>query len=154
MRYEVMRLLLFVSLVFASVTAGCESDPSPGGETRPLTRDQIVRLLEEQGVAEIYVYRSKAHGDIGTELVRKLTMKEQHDVVLQAIKTGEQIPGVLDTRVPDYDFVIKGKNNDSMSFHFWLRPDAEQGMWVSVRNTGVGYTLSKSLTQQLIEYVK
>lgn len=133
---------------------GCESDPSPSGETLPLSRDQIVRLLEEQGIAEIYVYRSKGHGLIGTELVRKLIKKEQHEVILQAIKTGEQIPGVLNTVAPDYDFVIKGKNNDSLSFHFWLQPDVEGGMWMSVRKTSTGYTLPKSLTTLLIEYIK
>lgn len=149
-----MKKVLGIFLVIVSIlviSVGCSNNEN---EYNALTHEQIIKVIEEIGISEIRIYKSKAHGTIGNKLVNKLTSSNDYISVLHAIKTAEEILSMLNTVTPDYDFVIKLKNNESFAFHFWLSPIHETSMFVYVNNTGLGYTVSKESTQTLLQYIR
>lgn len=147
---KVLNIILVIVCILV-ISAGCSNNEN---KYNSLTHEQIIEVIEEKGISEIRIYKSKAHGTIGNKLVNRLTTSNEYISVLHAIKTAEEILGTLNTTTPDYDYVIKLKNKESIAFHFWLSPIHETSMFVYVNNTGLGYTVSKESTQTLLQYIR
>lgn len=141
--------------------AGCLSgkvEESPHKGTtggQQLSLEQIITDIEKQGISEINIYKSEGHGTIGKTLMKTLTSSEEYSIVLQSIKTAVRIPGILDTATPNYDFVIRLKNENRYMFHYWLQSTNDmKGMFVDINDTGTGYTISSKSTQDLLKLVE
>ena len=124
--------ILTVLVCILVVLAGCSNkkgEESSIAEGSQPTIASLVKIIEEKGVFEISIYKSESHGIVGKTVIKKLTSSNEYSTVPQALKTAKEIPGILNTATPDYDFVIKLKNSESIAFHFWLKPTDETGMF-------------------------
>jgi len=161
MKYKFAFFSVFVWALL--ILAGCLKNESEIQEVVK-SSEQISIVMEGQGISEVLeieeheiveikIYKAEAHGTIGKTLINKLTNRKDYINVLEALKTASEIPGILNTATPDYDFVIKLNNNERFAFHFWISEKEETSMVVNVKNTATGYIVSKELTKTLLHYI-
>lgn len=152
----ILRTLVIIGCVL--IFTGCsdqKAEEAPPGSADPkLTLKQMVEEMQKQEITEINIFESESHGSTGSILLKKLSDVEQFSVVLQSLSTANQMLGIADTSVPDYDFVIALDNNDSIAFHYWLDADNGQGMLANVKDTGTVYSLSQNSVQDLLRLIE
>ncbi|GGO01894.1 hypothetical protein [Saccharibacillus kuerlensis] len=155
-----MKILLRAVAIMGCVLifSGC-SDRKPeglpsGGAEQKTNVEQIVEEMQKWEITEINIFKSESHGSIGGTLLKKLSNAEEFSVVLQSLSTANQMLGIADTAIPDYDFVIVLDQKDSFAFHYWLDADDRQGMLADVNDTGILYTLSQNSVQDLLQLIE
>ncbi|MCT8136679.1 hypothetical protein H1D32_02295 [Anaerobacillus sp. CMMVII] len=151
------------------VVSGCTDKEADGSSkeviAKPLTLEQkmvaseqtelseihkdLLLKIEEIGISQISIYKSVAHGMIGQTLLNEITNSQDHLKVIEALKTSELIPGILNTSTPHYDFIFLLNNNETYAFHFWLT-SGEKVMYMDVKDTSTGYTISIEFAEFLL----
>ncbi|OMF19784.1 hypothetical protein BK133_29520 [Paenibacillus sp. FSL H8-0548] len=139
-------LLLAVCL---AATSGCMSNSE-----LPLATNVSNNVLTKEtiDVTQVTVSRSQQFGSVNSAIYGVFTQSDDIQAFEDAIGTADRIEGILDVIKPDYDIVIN-QESSKRSYHLWLHPKSDTGMYTEVSDTGTGYRLSPAATQKLKELI-
>lgn len=115
---------------------------------QPEEQIKTSNLMIPEDIRKITFAKSLAHGSVNPEVKVEYTDNETIEVIVRAIHTAVEIPGNLNTAVPNYDIVLASDNME-YAFHLWINETSEQAMLMDVRDTNTGYTLTKESTAEL-----
>lgn len=143
-----------VLLVLSVVVAGCgtkntQTEPAPSISTEKL---ELIQQIEGDWTAntlqKVTVSRTKQFGQVNPALLTAFSIPEELTLFMDAIQTAEQMPGEMDIRKPDYDVTFIGEGGQE-SFHLWLDPQVDNGIYTTISDTGSGYKLNSELAGKL-----
>lgn len=96
----------------------------------------------------VKVSRSLRFGSVNPAIYGVLGERGQVDAFEKAVRSAQQMPGILDVVQPDYDVVIE-RDGKRREIHLWLDAKSEHGMYTDVADTGTGYKLTSESTREL-----
>jgi hypothetical protein len=144
-------LLLVVCLAAAS---GCMSNSKPPLTTNASNNGSMkeTHIMETIDTGQVTVSRSQQFGSVNSAIYGLFKTASDVQAFEDAIGTADRIEGMLDVVRPDYDIVIH-QENAKRSYHLWLHPKSDTGMYTEVSDTGTGYRLSPTATKKLKELI-
>ncbi|XID91244.1 DUF4362 domain-containing protein [Paenibacillaceae bacterium WGS1546] len=152
--------LLALAGVF--VLAGCSSadtDGMPRQSTQqfpPGARQPEVAPVDWDSfeLLQVTVSRSQRFGSVHHQVLGSFTDPEELALFSEAFRSAEKIEGQLDIRLPEYDLSFASGDGQS-GFHLWLGQESGvRGIYMSIKDTGTGYTLSAGHTDRLRELIR
>lgn len=105
-------------------------------------------LKIDEDIRQITLANSLSHGSVNPEVTVEYADNETIEIIVRAIHTAVQMPGILNTAIPDYDIVIASGNKE-YAYHLWINETSEQAMLMDVKETHTGYTLTKESTAEM-----
>lgn len=135
--YKVLLLLLMLT-----ITACGRENPQAGHSPSPTP------AWEDGELQQVTVSRSKGFARVNPAVYGTFTGAEELNVFAEAIRTGERMMGVLDIRKPDYDLTFTAEGSEQ-SYHLWLDPRQDIGLYMDVSDTHTGYNLTEEACKQL-----
>ncbi|WP_028612698.1 hypothetical protein [Paenibacillus harenae] len=113
------------------------------------SEEQLIENLKiNENIKQIILASSLAHGSVNPEVAVEFTDHEIIDIIVRAIHTAVQIPGILNTAIPDYDIVLASEYKE-YAFHLWIDETSEQAMLMDMTDTHTGYRLTKESTAKM-----
>ncbi|GGF91073.1 hypothetical protein GCM10010912_40160 [Paenibacillus albidus] len=111
-------------------------------------QNELHNLKIEEDIRQITLAKSLTHGSVNPEIKVEYADNETIGIFVRAIHTAVQTPGILNTAIPDYDIVLASENKE-YAYHLWINETSEQAMLMDVRETHIGYTLTKESTAEM-----
>jgi hypothetical protein len=85
------------------------------------------------------------------EVTKTFYQEEEIKIALDAIKSAEKIPGILDVAKSNFEISFIDSKGNTDTFFLWLKKDDNGGMIMNLEDTHTGYTLQEKDVAKLKE---
>jgi hypothetical protein len=139
-----VKFKLLLSMVVSII--GCS--PQISGALRLSQSEQSVADWDKQNLRQVILSRSQRFGEVNSAVLGAFTQQDELEIFTEAFRSAEQMTGQLDIRKSDYDIIFITEDTQH-SFHLWLDPRVDGGLYTSVSETGRGYKLTEDAAGKL-----
>lgn len=101
-----------------------------------------------EDVIKLTLAKSQGHGSMNPNILMEYEDNTTIEIFVRAVHNAVQLPGILNTGVPNYDIVL-ASDSKKFAYHLWINETSEQAMLMDVKDTHVGYQLTKESTAEI-----
>lgn len=105
-------------------------------------------LQTPEEIINLTLAKSLAHGSVNPNISVEYEDDTTIEIFVRAVHNAVQIPGILNTAIPDYEIVL-ASDSKKFAYHLWINETSEQAMIMDVEDTNVGYQLTKESTTEI-----
>jgi hypothetical protein len=144
----------FILLALVITITGCgleNTQPVPAAASsseQPNPAEPVAVNWESNTLQQVNLSRSKQFGQANPALLGTFTRTDDMKIFVEAFRTAVKMSGQLDIRKPDYDMTLIAEGTQE-SYHLWLDPRIDSGLYTSISDTGTGYELTEEMAGKL-----
>ena len=134
--YLFVLLLSFMSVVLI----GCQSKES--------------NEFSDVNISKVSVSKSSGFDKVNADFFAVYEDKETLDIFNNAISNAVKIPGIVDIIEPEFDLEVIYTDGSKQGYHLWVGEKGQKSTLMNVNDTHTIYSISKEITNQLVDLVK
>jgi len=110
--------------------------------------------LEHQNISRVGISESTGFGKVNPEFFEIYQDEERLLLFTDPLKNASKEEGIVDMIAPQYDLDVSYEDGANLEFHLWVGESGEKSTLMQVDDTHTIYTVSRELTNKLIDLLK
>ena len=152
---KAMPLVLSLTLV-STILFGCQSEDTPtvdSDKTKAEQQGEVVVEISEELKLEAEIAKvsiSQLTGDFATVFDDATSINAISDIMSNAVKQD----GVVSMESPEFELEVDYVNGDKQTLYLWIGEKGELSTFMNANDTHTIHTVSKDMTDKLIDLIK